>query len=160
MKKLLLLVAMAMLSVTSIYAQSGWVTYKADDRISVKFPIAPKDLQPGTVMAAPDSTSIFILTVVDFTQFGLDSVALAPMKNSTEFTGQIKTGMLQSLPGVELADFKIATWKGFTTYTTSGSDTKKKNYDIYMVLVGNKMYSLTNVRSGGVPVKGRDDFFA
>jgi hypothetical protein len=160
MKKTLLLISLFAFSVTAIYAQTGWVTHKCDERVSVKFPIEPKELQPGTVMAAPDSSMVYILTIVDFTQFGMDSVALAPVKTTPEFAEQIKTGMTGSMPGVTLDDFKIGDWKGFTTYTSAGVNAKRKKFDVLMILVGTKMYSLSTVRLEGIPAKSKDDYFA
>ena len=159
MKKTLLLLIVAVFSVMGVHAQEGWVTHKTG-RLSVKFPVAPKELQPGTMMASPDSSKVFILTVIDFTQFGLDSAALVPMKATPEFAGQIKTGMSGSLPGVTFADFKIGDLNGYTTYTTAGTDPQKKQYDMLMILIGNKMYSLSAVRRSGVAATDKDIYFA
>lgn len=160
MKKSLFLIIAAMFAVIIANAQSGWVTHKGDDRISVKFPSEPKEAIPGSFIASQDSSIAYIFTIVDFTKFGIDSVALAPIKTTTEFTSQLKTGMKQSLPDVDLDDFKIGTWKGFTSYTSSGTDSKRKKYDVFMFVIGNNLYSVSTVRAYGIGTKSRDDFFA
>ncbi len=161
MKKIFALVITALFAITTVYAQDGWITHKGDNRISVKFPSEPKELTPGSFMATDKDNIAYIFTMVDFVQVaGIDSVALAPMKATPEFAAQLKTGMKQSLPDVNLADFKIGTWKGFTSYSSSGVDSKNKSYDMFMFIIGNKLYSLSTVKAEGVGAKGRDDFFA
>jgi hypothetical protein len=162
MKKILSMVIVTLLTVTIVHAQSGWVTHKGDNRISVKFPSEPKELTPGSFMATvKDSSVVCVFTIVDFVQVaGVDSVALAPVKATPEFAAQLKSGMKQSLPDVNLADFAIGTWKGFTSYTSSGIDSKKKRYDMFMFIIGNKLYSLSTIIANGASLKGRDDFFA
>jgi hypothetical protein len=161
MKRIFTLVIVAVLTVTIAQAQNGWVTHQADNRISVKFPSEPKELTPGSFIAIGADSVAYVFTMVDFVKVaGIDSVALAPMKNTPEFAAQMKTGMKQSLPDVNLSDFKIGIWKGFTCYTSSGVDSKNKEYDMFMFIIGNKLYSLSTVIVNGASLKGRDDFFA
>lgn len=142
-------------------AQTNWVTHKADERVSVKFPATPKEAIKGTMVATePDSSIAYVLTVVDFTTFGVDSATLAPMKAAPEFAAQLKTGMAQSLPDVTMEDLKIGEWKGFTSYTTTATDTKKKKYNIMMVIIGSKLYSLSAVCKPNIDVAKADKFFA
>src|ERR1700761_3724503 len=113
MKKIYILVIAVVASITIANAQTGWVTHKGDNRVSLKFPNEPKELTPGSFISFDKDSIAFIFTIVDFVQVAnLDSVALAPMKNSPEFAAQLKVGMKQSLPDVDLSDFKIGTWKG------------------------------------------------
>lgn len=161
MKKIFTLVIAAMLTVAFAHAQTGWVTHQGDNRISVKFPSAPVEQIPGSFMAAAkDSSVACVLTIVDFVKVaGIDSIALAPIKNTPEFAAQLKTGMGSSLPNVQLEDFKIGTWKGFTSYTSSGVDPQMKRYDIFMLIIGNKLYSLSTVTRNGGSLEGRDTFW-
>jgi hypothetical protein len=162
MKKIIWLFIITFVSVTFVYAQDAWVHHMADNRISVKFPNEPKEVMAGT-FATHDKDSVgYALTVVDFvTVAGIDSVTLAPMKDTPQFAAQLKQGMGSSLPGFVLDDFIIGKWKGFTSYTTAGvnSAQKTKMY-LFMVLIGNKMYSLSNVVPDGKSTKGCDQFFS
>jgi hypothetical protein len=162
MKKILSLVTIAMLTVTVIRAQNGWITHKGDDRVSVKFPSEPKETVPGTFVsiASKDSSIVYVFSIVDFTKFGIDSAALVPLKTIPQFAAQLKAGIKKSIPAADFEDIKISTWKGFTSYTTSGTDSKAKKYDMFMFIIGSKLYSLSTVRLSGVDVKGRDDYFA
>jgi len=160
MKKALTLIIACFLAITIAHAQTGWVTHKADNRISVKFPSEPVENPPGSFIATTkDSTVAFVLTVVDFVQVAnIDSVTLAPIKTTPEFAAQLKTGIAQSMPNVDLSDFTIGTWKGFTSYTATGKDTKMKRYDIFMFIIGNKLYSVSTVTVNGASLEGRDIF--
>ena len=159
MKKIYFLIVVALIAVTTVNAQDGWVTHKGDNRISVKFPSEPKELTPGSFIAVDKDSIAYIFTIVDFVKVAnIDSATLAPMKATPEFAAQLKTGMQQSLPDVNLADFTIGNWKGFTSYTSTGLDSKRKKYDMFMFIIGNKLYSVSTVRVDGVGTKGRDDF--
>jgi len=162
MKKILFLVTIAMLSVTVLHAQNGWITHKGDDRVLVKFPSEPQETTPGTfvAIASKDSSTVYVFSIVDFTKFGIDSASLVPLKTIPQFTAQLKAGMKKSIPTANFEDIKISTWKGFTSYTTTGTDPKGKKYDMFMFIIGSKLYSLSTIRLSGIDVKGRDDYFA
>jgi len=159
MKKIFILIITVLITAGIADAQDGWVTHVGDNRISVKFPSEPKEAVPGTFIAVDKDSVAYILTIVDFVKVaGIDSVALAPMKTTPEFVAQLKTGMTQSLPDVEFPDFIVGTWKGFTSYSSTGLDSKKKKYDLFMFIIGNKLYSVSTVRADGAGTTGRDVF--
>jgi len=160
MKKIYFLIFAALIAVTTVNAQNGWVTHKGDNRISIKFPSEPMELTPGSFMAVDKDSIAYIFTIVDLAQVAnIDSTALAPVKATPEFAAQLKTGMEQGLPNVDLADFTIGNWKGFTSYRSSGLDSKKKKYDLFMFIIGSKLYNVSTVSADGAGTKGRDDFF-
>ncbi|HVV55830.1 MAG TPA: hypothetical protein VHC47_10915 [Mucilaginibacter sp.] len=162
MKRIAALLVITFFAVTFAYSQEGWIEHRADNRISVKFPVEPVEKIPGSFIAiTPDSTVALVFTVVDFVQVAnIDSVALAPIKATPEFAAQLKTGILQSMPDVDLSDFKIGTWNGFTSYTANGVDPKMKKYDIFMFIIGNKLYSLSTIIEKGGSLQDRDEFFS
>jgi hypothetical protein len=159
MKKIFILLIAVLFTVTIVKAQTGWVTHKGDNRVSLKFPTTPTELTPGSFTAADKDSIAYVFTIVDFVKVaGIDSVAMAPIKATTEFAASMKTGLMQSLPDVTLPDFTIGTWKGFTCYKSTGFDSKKKRYDIFMFIIGNNLYSVSTVASPGTGTKGRDAF--
>jgi hypothetical protein len=163
MKKILvLLVAIVLLTIAVVRAQQPWVTHKVNDRVSIKFPSTPREFIPGSFMSVvPDSSVVYIFTVVDFAEVAnLDSAALAPVKATPEFAAELKTGMKRSLPDVNFSDFAIGDFKGFTSYSTSGLDSKKKRYDMFMFIIGTNFYSLSIVTAYGGLLENRDKFFA
>jgi hypothetical protein len=160
MKRALTLIIACFFAITIANAQTGWVTHRCDNRISVKFPLEPAENPPGSFIATNNTKTLaYVLTVVDFVQVAnIDSVALAPVKTTPEFAAQLKTGILQSLPTVNLSDFTIGTWRGFTSYTATGVDDKMKRYDMFMVIIGNKLYSFSTITAQGESLEGRDIF--
>ena len=155
-----MLIVAVLATITIANAQTGWISYKGDNRISVKFPAQPKELSPGSVMAQSSDSVVYVFTIVDFVQVAnLDSAAIAPMKDSPEFAAQLKVGMKSSLPDVDFSDFKIGKWKGFTSYTSSGLDSKKKKYDFFMFIIGSKLYSTSTISMDGKGTKNKEDYF-
>jgi hypothetical protein len=159
MKRIFTLIVATVAAVTFAHAQTGWVDHKADNRISLKFPAEPKEVAAGSYAASDKDSVVYIFTMVDFVQVaGIDSVVLGPMKNTPEFAAQLKTGINQGLPNVTFDDFKLGTWKGFTSYASTGVDPQKKKYDVFMVIIGNKLYSFSTVRTDGTGMQGHDSF--
>jgi hypothetical protein len=159
MKKIYFLILTFLITVTFVKAQDGWITHKGDDRISIKFPSEPTELTPGSFIALDNDSVAYIFTIVDFEKVAnLDSVALAPIITTPEFAAQLKTGIKQSLPDVDFPDFTIGTWKGFTSYSSSGLDSKEKKYDMLMFIIGSKLYSVSTVSASSVNSKGFDNF--
>jgi hypothetical protein len=143
-------------------AQLSWVNYRADNRVLVKFPTEPQEINTGTYAAHDKDSVAYFLTVIDFVAVAhIDSVGLIPLKDTNDFAAQLKEGIVSGLPGITLGDFTISRWKGFNSYTTTGVSTDKKTkLYMFMVLIGHKMYSLLAVVPQGASTKGRDDFFA
>lgn len=161
MKSLIIFVFTAIISVNFLHAQTTtWVTHKADDRVSLKFPAEPIEKIKGTFIAtSKDSSIAYVFTVVDFkAKMGVDSTAIAPYKATPEFAAQLKAGIIKSLPTIELEDFKIGTWKGFTNYTSTGVDNKSKKYFMFMFIIGNKLYSVSSILSPNADLKKKDEF--
>ena len=159
MKKIYLLLLPFLITVTFVNAQGGWVTHKADDKVSIKFPSEPIEYTPGSFTAFDKDSVAYIFTLVDFKKVAnIDSETLAPIKNTPEFAAQLKSGIKQSLPNVDFADFVIGTWKGFTSYSSSGLDPEKKKYDMFMFIIGNKLYSASTVSAPGVSSESHDNF--
>lgn len=162
MKKIISLVILTVVSITFAFSQTAWVNHKADNRISLKFPNEPKEVVTGTLAAYDKDSLTYVFTVVDFVAVAnIDSTVLAPMQNTPDFAAQLKQGMSSTLHDVTLDDFKIGKWKGHTSYTTTGLNNKNKSQlYTFMVLVGNKLYSLSAVVPLGKSNTGRDEFFS
>lgn len=159
MKKVCFFVISLLITITTAHAQDDWVTHKGDNRISIKFPVEPKELTPGSFIAVDKDSIVYIFTIVDFQVVAnLDSVALAPIKTTPEFADQLKTGMKQGLPDVDFPDFAIGTWKGFTSYNSIGFDSKKQKYDVFMFIIGDKLYSVSTVAKEGASDEGHNNF--
>ena len=161
MKKAFLLLFVIALSTKLTKAQTDWINYKVDDRISVKLPAQPEFKQGGQFVKDKDS-SVYIVMAIDFVKVaGVDSVQLGPYEPTPEFGNQLKSGMLGKMPGSTLGDVKIGKWNGHYSYTMEGgNETKKVRIYVNMVCWGNIMYALMNIVPEQNSTKGRDYFFA
>ena len=162
MKKIFLLLITVFLTLTAIYAQTAWVDYKIDSRLSVKLPVAPKMRGDDTAIATDKDSSIYVITVIDFQKVAeIDSATLSTLLPQQEFADGIRTGMLDKLPGFTMGDVKIGKSKDHYSYLMDGDNaTKKLKIYNYMIFLGDKGYSLTAVVPGKLGARGKDDFFA
>lgn len=148
MKKLNYLLLFVLLLPLAVSAQTGWVTTKLDDRLSVKFPVEPqKTVKNGFnvyIYRAPDSLA-YSATVIDFMVVAnKDSAALAPVKDNPQFAEQLKMGMASSKPNYAFGDIKIGQWGTYTTYSVLATEKTNNNTLLMkMILIGSKMYSMS-----------------
>lgn len=162
MKNIYLLLTAIILAINCSFAQTGWVDYKIDNRVSAKLPTAPKDLLPGTVMSLTADSTVCVVTKVDFkAAAGLDSAALAPMLDQKEFSDGLRNGMGGQMKGFTLSDVKTGTSHGWHTFSLDGvNESQKLKSYTYMVVIGQYMYSFTAVVKDGRDTKHRDELFA
>src|SRR3569833_3298171 len=93
MKKIYLFLAAIILTINFSFAQTGWVDYKIDNRVTAKLPTAPQALMEGTVMAlTPDSTVCVVTKINNKAVAKLDSAAIAPMLDSATFRDGLRGG--------------------------------------------------------------------
>ena len=164
MKKTFYLLLFVLLASVAAKAQTGWITKKLDDKLSIKFPSEPKLTNNNglDIYTAKGKDSVgYIANVVDFKVVAnLDSATLASMKDSPMFADQIKSGMSGSMPNFTLGDIAIGKWKTYTTYTIAGTgNTKKDKILIYMLLIGTKMYTLSCLIPPTLVTKNNEVFF-
>ncbi len=162
MKKILLSLLISALVITIADAQSTWMNYKIDSRLSAKVPNEPKPVDENTVMASDNDGCAYLITIADFQQLaGLDSAKLAPLAATPEFAGALKTGILSKMPGYTMSDVKVGNWNGYVCYNVDGgNDTQKVKIYTFMVIVGSKLYNLSAVVPAALAFTGKDDFFA
>lgn len=160
MKNILALITFLIITTTFAKAQDGWVNHKVDAHIAAKFPMEPKEMIPGTIMAMGKDSIGCLLTVIDLAKLGaIDSATLAGVKEDPQFTSQLKTGIEGGLKGGKLADLTVGKWQGLTTYSSTGTDPAKSlNYIIYMIVYSTTIYSFSTVGHGDTKAKA-DVFF-
>jgi hypothetical protein len=160
MKNILNLIALLLLTSVITKAQSSWVDYKVDNHVSVKFPSKPAEIQPGTVGVVTADSVACRITLIDVQKVAnLDSAKLASMKENPVFIDQLRAGMQRTAKGAELQPFKLGTWKGLTSYTSSGTGTANTQYKLFMVVYGTTIYSLSAKTPAKVDSKTADSFF-
>ena len=165
MKKIYYLVLFATLLSVAANAQTNWVTQKLDEKVSVKFPVQPQKVTKNDIdsytVKGPDSIG-YNAVMIDFkTVAKLDSVALAPMKDSQRFADGLKAGMASKKPNYTFGDAVIGKWKTYTTYTIPGTENTNKNQLLTrMILIGSKLYTLTCVVPANTITKNNDLFLS
>jgi hypothetical protein len=162
MKKIFLLFFTTVLAINISNAQTAWITYRIDSKLSVKLPAQPKTIDANSIMTVGKDSLTCIVTKVDFlATVQMDAGALAPLMPTQEFANELRTGLLSQIPGFTLGDIKIGKWNGYYSYSVEGGNiSKKSKLYTFMVIIGSEMYSLSAMIPDSKSAKGKDDFFA
>jgi hypothetical protein len=149
---------------STVQAQTKWINYNIDDKISVKFPSPPNKESDGTLLSlSKDSTAIMSLIILDLAQIAnIDSATLAQSKENPEFVAGLRNLMNSKSHFVQLDEFKLGKWHGFTSYSSSGiaTDTRNKYYNVYMLFIGTKLYLFNAILSATADSKIKDYYFS
>ncbi|RYE22580.1 MAG: hypothetical protein EOP45_08020 [Sphingobacteriaceae bacterium] len=165
MKKTYYLLLFVVLLPAAVRAQTGWITKKLDEKVSVKFPAEPQKVSKSGIdtytFKAKDSTG-YNTAVIDYQVVAhLDSATLAPMKDSQEFADQMKMGIASKKPNYTFGEVTIGKWKTYTTYQFSGTENTTKNtVSVQMILIGSKMYVLTCLVPSGLTTPNKEVFLS
>src|ERR1700709_1479511 len=108
MNKLIILTIATALLVNRTNAQTAWVNYKIDGRLSVKMPSEPTKLDENSYYVRTKDTCIYIVAKLDMQKLtGLDSAAIATQSTTSAFANSFKVGMAGQMPGSELGEVAI-----------------------------------------------------
>jgi len=162
MKKLCLLLFTAIIVLTAAHAQTGWVNYKFDSKLSVKLPAQPQKYGQNSQKASTKDSTQCIVTLIDLKASAqLDSAALVPLLPTAEFASALKGSLLGQREGFALGEVTIGKWNGHYSYTFEGTNaTKKLKTYTFMVVIGNNLYALNCFVPDGNSIKDKDNFFA
>jgi len=147
MKKYYYLLLFAMVVSAMAQAQTGWVTQKLDNKLSVKFPAEPQKTAVNGMENYTSKTKdsvVYTAAVADLEVLAqLDSAMLAPMIDKPQFAEGIKKGIASKRPNYTFGDVTIGKWKTYTCYTVSGTENTNKTKALAkIILIGSKMYTL------------------
>lgn len=162
MKKILLSLCFPFILLSFARAQSDWISYKIDSRLSVKVPSTPTASDEYSVIAQGKDSLVCVITKIDMQKVaGLDSAALAGLAPADDFANSLKTGMQQKMEGFTLGDVKTGKWNNYYSYMIEGSNagTKVKSFT-FMIIISNYLYSISVVMPDGKSTQPKDDFFA
>ncbi len=148
-----------------VRAQTNWIKQQLDNRVAVKFPVAPKMITQGgnIVYKGTDKDSvIYSASTIDFDVVAhLDSAKLAPMKDTQQFADGLKTGMSSSAKAYEFGDVIMGKWNGYSSYNITGKNVAKHTkIFVLIILVGSKGYYLSSLVPDGLSPKCKDDYFS
>ncbi len=162
MKKICLLLFATMLTISIAYAQSGWINYKIDNKVSVKLPAQPKTIDVYNVFARDSNNLVYIVGCVDLLKTdGTDSAKLVSIASTPEYATITRSKLAESMPGFELGNIKTGVWKTHTCFNLEGvyTATKAKVY-MFMFIIGSQLYGLTVIVPENKSPQGKDDFVA
>ena len=162
MKKTLLFLITGVLAITVAHAQSNWIDYKIDAKVSVKIPAAPRTIDDFNVMSTDSNKTVYVIGLVDLLKSeGTDSLTLITKSRTVEYANKMRDELVKSMPGFQLGQIVTGIWKDYTCYHMEGVYTPK-NAKVYMFLfiVGSKLYSLTALVPENVSNQGKDAFYA
>lgn len=162
MKKLYVLFFTALITIVAAHAQTGWVNYKFDNKLSVKLPAQPQKYGQNSQKASTKDSTVCIVTLIDLkATTHLDSAALVALLPTPEFAAGLKNSMLGQMAGFTLGDMQIGKWNGNYSYTMEGSNAAKKlKTYTFMVIIGNNLYALNCLVPDGNNIKDKENFFA
>jgi hypothetical protein len=161
MKKSLLSIYLLTFIVLAANAQKTWITKKINDKVSIKFPSEPKEVNPGSFVATTeDKGTACIFSTIDPASFGLDSASFASISKTEDFTKNYKNGIKQSLPDFDLTDIKIGNWNNLTSYTLNGVNPQGRKIDYFIFVMNNKIYIMVTRRAAGINTTDMNTYFA
>jgi len=161
MRKAALLLLAAVLSLNLVHAQTGWITYNIDAKLSIQVPAQPTKADQYSVMSISSDSTIYIITKVDMTvAAGLDSAALAGLAPTEQFATEMRGGMQEKLQGYTLGDIKPGKWNGYYSFSIDADNpTTKLRSSIFMIIIGSYLYSFSVVLREDRDPKLKDLFF-
>jgi hypothetical protein len=162
MKKMLAFLFVAGMAVNIACAQSTWITYPIDAKLSVKVPTQPTKADQYSVMSMGNDSCVYVITKVDMkVAAGLDSATLVGLAPTQEFADGLKSGMLEKMQGYTMGDVKTSKWNGYYSYSVDADNptTKIKSYT-FMIIMGSYLYSLSAVLPESKTSSLKDTFFS
>ena len=145
-------------------AQNNWISYKIDNKISVKFPSKPTHLSDEVLSSSSkDSSAALFIAVIDLAKIAdADSAAVAKIIENPDAIKDLANVMNNNTQYAKLEDFKLGKWNGFTSYTSTavGTDPRNKYYHVFVFFIGIKAYMFSAVLSPTANSKIKDDYFS
>jgi hypothetical protein len=145
-------------------AQTNWINYKVDNKISVKFPSKPTQMSHDILISSnKDSTAEFTMSMIDIAKIAhIDSAGIAKNLGNPDIMKNMADFINEQHRYSKLKDFKIGNWNGFTTYTSMavGANPRNKYYNILMLFIGTKMYTFEVVLAATADSNIKDDYFS
>jgi len=161
-KKIIPLLALITLVISTARAQSDWKAYDIDNKLSIKFPSQPQSMGNGGLAAADKDSSVYIAMFIDL---GLDSSKISNEQILAIFDKpgaleDLKKVMQSKAPGAVLGDLVKISWKDFPCFYTEGTFTGKPfKFYCYMPLINRRLYMITGAVREDAVSKMKNDFW-
>jgi hypothetical protein len=154
MKKVLLFLFATGMALNAVNAQSTWIDYSVDAKISLKVPFKPVKADPYSVVARAFDSTLFVIRKVDMkVAAGLDSAALAQLAPTKQFRDDLKNSIMQSLKGFTFGDVITSTWHGYYSYYIAADNPQTRQmWYTFIVLIGDYQYGfIVRINEGRDP---------
>jgi hypothetical protein len=155
MKKVFLLFIVSFLAISVSRAQTNWVKYKVDGKLSISVPSQPVEVTRGLMSQTKDGLICLIGNIQ-----ATDSVQLNKMIVNGDFANSLKTTMLGDMKGVSFGNVKPGKWHGHYCFSVDG-----ENYNnnlmayFFYVIIGRYVYTFGCMFPEGQSEKNKDYFF-
>jgi len=156
-----LLLGFVVLILNFANAQSDWINYKIDSKLSILVPAQPTQADEYSVTAMTKDSLVCVITRVDMEKVAqLDSTTLADLAPTDNFVNGTKNGMLEKMKGFTLGELKAGKWNGYYSYSIDGANatTGLRSYTL-MLIIGKILYSFSAVLPENKSTQPKDDFF-
>jgi hypothetical protein len=162
MKRIALSLCFLLTLVCFAQAQSDWISYKIDSKLSVRVPSEPTSADEYSVIAMTSDSMVCVITKIDMQKVsGLDSAALAGLAPTADFANSVKSGMQEKMQGYTMGDAKAGKWNNYYCYNIEGiNPTTKVRSFTFMIIISNYLYSISAVLPDGRSTLPKDAFFA
>ncbi|HWD90667.1 MAG TPA: hypothetical protein VG367_21230 [Mucilaginibacter sp.] len=155
MKKVLLTLVPTLLFFNLAHAQTDWITYKIDDKLSVKLPAEPEKIDRGVTAHTKDSLICFAYKIAE-----VDSATLTRAVASPGFADGLKQAMASSQEGVNLGEMKTGKWNGYTCYSVDGEKTAVGlKASFLLLIIQGRIYAFGAMMPGNHDINQKNIFF-
>lgn len=160
--KLLILFIAIIGGISAANAQTTWINYKIDNKLSIELPKEPIPIKETSVYVRDKDTTFYIISVFDMLKTaGLDSAQIASSAPTVSFAESFKNGIVDKMPGSALRPVDIGKWNGYTCYHIDGGNAlKKQKIYIFTVIIGTNLYDLMVISHDNLNPVGKDHFFS
>jgi len=162
MKNIFLTLCFLVTLLIAANAQSDWVTYKIDDKLSVNVPSTPTQGDEYSVIATGADSLLCAIAKIDMKKVsGVDSAALAELAPTDYFKSIVKQGMQEKMKDYTFGDVKTGKWNNYFCYHIEAVNaTRKVKSFFFMIIIGDCLYSISAVVHDGKSTQPKDQFFA
>lgn len=162
MRKLCQLLFIAFSTITAVHAQTGWVNYKFDNKISVNLPSQPQKYGENSQRAATKDSTVCIVSLINLkSAMQMDSTAVAALLPTADFAGFMKVSMFGKMDGFVMGDVRTGKWNGNYSYAIEGTNASKKvKTYTFIVVMGYNLYALNCLVPEANSIKDKNSFFS
>lgn len=155
-----MLICLLIIGSVQLKAQEGWIKQKIDQKVTVGFPVQPRQLNEASVGIRDKDDVTFIVTKLDLASLTKVTVEKFHQDVVTQdYADEFLEGMAPTMPKFKFSPIKIVKLKGLSCYQVVGRDEESKSTIFMNIYFLNGIsYSLASIQPDGKPDKNRSIF--